>query len=1718
MSTQIIKDYFFLKEIKKYKLDVENELLNKDSYENKMESNKVTDEDKNLEQTAIIKENTIEKNEKVSNFISTENKEVKSDEKKIFGECNDMNNGYENDGLYHYYRYRINDAEKDEREFQTLEDEELFTKASNKENFRYNGNFFSDLDIYENYFKDEMQKSSESGMFRDNMVSNEILQPEYKSASLNVERPKEHNEIDDFTSNKLDNNSNFFVSKSKTTDIELIKKKNPINDEVNVMLDGKHSDYGTLDKTDSDTFITKIFKNNNHELRQDDQTKKNVFKCEDILDKKLKTFLELDNDFLDETTSNIKTQIDLKQKNYDPTVKTGVHAYESETKPRKLNNTKTHGTYDLPPNLLNGLIKPQIFPAPLRKSKDDLLTKKNSDLNLARRIKTDLSESSTNKKGLNFISKNNFPVLKKNTDYQNLQVSTNNILNQNDSTVIFKNNSYDNLKSKLEFSQSGINPDLPIKDHTNSNLDFVKGSHIVKQKKKITKSSDKYIPNNPMDPKFFENNNISIESEIKSSVTKSNAYNIKLNSNTAQNSSSTIVKNLRAQIIPPPLKFSTFKKNPVLVKQNGVNISNKSNDLFVNNLPVTNIKTDINSDDFLNTFSNVVSTNFSKHSIQMADSDLSSTPTTFGSNKLDKKPEIFSNHHIDQRRPSVFEQNERQIAIFQWTPNQNIVYCLPDHSSNSEKKVAQKIVVNQILNIVKINPTCLNFPGPFNKLKTKKKDIEKWIGANIEKFKKSPSLFSNELLLNQFFLLALKYNGDIKSTSFIKSFCSTLNLDLDKDFDEPFVNSTNSNLHGSKLNTEDFDHISNLIFSGKSEKALNYSIKKNDWSFSFLIANFLGNESYLKTVATYLSVNFKLTNLKTVNFGLMKLLLKIINGNCQTFFNELEQSEEINLLVSNWKKLVSIILINNFSKQAEFLCEFGKFLSNNNNVYGAQICFMLAGLPLSHLPLNQSNVKFFHIVSESGSFFYTEIYEYTLSLNSYFSIPVYGFPHLLSLKLRQATLFADYSMFNESQKYVDVVNSVIKSLGNKSIFINAKLLRDFQNLIMRLTESGSTDSGWFGSKITKVNLDKVWGQLDKFINGNEKVKVTDNNVFSKFSPSTSRETSTLDLTGNNNYASPVYENVNNDPKDYSNPSSAPICNALRFSSFISPIINNNNKSNSYSSQSACYNLSYQSNKNTPLTNRITNKYSSSHCYHTINTQFNSSSVNGNFDPSSNYPNYNDVSSQMLLLNEITDSNNNKDITNKFQTTTPNNCHLNVPYANSVNQFSHSSLVSQESNTLDQKQLNNIDLSVECSPNNNNYLAQSDISSDYPFEFNESNNKKKTYDLENDDLKIQSEELEKDLKNDSIKFDDLLNDSGNPIHKSILTKNAVIYNTVTKKKDPIAQFNSDKDCSETKHLVNNKSLNVSNFITEKKKSDTDLNTNNNEILNQKKDYKANFRYLKTNFDTKSESDNLKLNIDSYASPTNDPNWFVTSSSNFFEKKQNLNQNKYVSFSTSYLNDKSFLIEHYKVDDDTVKNYFPISEYNDDDKIVADTDSKQLSSADNDTKKKNKQIKQTTSWLKWFSSQNNGVKPIKAKLGEKNNTFYYDENLKRWFDKKKSVKEQLSSLNPLPPPKMETTTITSTPDKSEDLNKNINDKKHSDKSDLKLDAEPSNLNLLKNKSPGNNFAHSADNVSRPVLYNSNLNDLLSSTKDFSALSKKKNKKPNKRNYVNVMEKKN
>ncbi|KAK6200047.1 Sec23-binding domain of Sec16-domain-containing protein [Scheffersomyces amazonensis] len=478
--------------------------------------------------------------------------------------------------------------------------------------------------------------------------------------------------------------------------------------------------------------------------------------------------------------------------------------------------------------------------------------------------------------------------------------------------------------------------------------------------------------------------------------------------------------------------------------------------------------------------------------------------------------------------------NHRQFPVFNWSNSLNSVTLIPNISTSAyEHHLGDSIKVIRTCELLKYNTMYETFPGPLVKGKTKKKDIEKWLEKNIERLINDS--LSSELLLNQILLQLVRADGDYNSIELKKGLSSVLNPSVNYSATPDIQPSMKIAANAFKLDTSGVNTAFSLIQSGNIERAIEYCVSRGDWSLALVLANFSGPEKYAKVAGDFARNTFPFQKANNKVLHLMPLLLKVGAGNIKGAIEDLSvvptEGEYANL---HWREFVACVLISGTAKTQEFLIEFGKFIGQTGNNWANEICFALAGVPLSP-------VMFAYLGSESTTSMYCEVYEYILSISPNTSnVSTIGFPHLLPNKLRHASILADYGYYGQSQRYIDTINNIIKSLGTRSSILNEDLLHEFQNLIYRLSNTNSEDQSWFGNRISKVNLDKLWGQIDKFIGGEDaKSKSAGDGVFSKFSPSVSRTASTVDITtlngngnGNGKFQSPQFNSSASFATDY----------------------------------------------------------------------------------------------------------------------------------------------------------------------------------------------------------------------------------------------------------------------------------------------------------------------------------------------------------------------------------------------------------------------------------------------------------------------------------------------------------------------------------------------------------------------------------------------------------
>ncbi|ODQ79752.1 hypothetical protein BABINDRAFT_25905, partial [Babjeviella inositovora NRRL Y-12698] len=420
----------------------------------------------------------------------------------------------------------------------------------------------------------------------------------------------------------------------------------------------------------------------------------------------------------------------------------------------------------------------------------------------------------------------------------------------------------------------------------------------------------------------------------------------------------------------------------------------------------------------------------------------------------------------------------RQHPIFQWTANNGVLVGIGNTDSYGGSHITIK--TRPVETVMTSWAYLKEFPGPLSKAKTKKKDVEKWIEERATN--------SSDAILWKVLGDFVAFDGDVTSPAFSRSIASLLTPNIqyapvsdEVNFSMPSqmsaVRQPNTPMNAHRLSGNNLAAFWSHLQSALTEKALKLALDEGDWPLALLTAGMVSSERYASVAAAYIRMTFD----RSYPDRLLAFILHVTSGNVMNAITQLTNSPaDLQWAIESWNELVAVVLVNSSASPMEFFVQFGALLVKNGYVVEGHVCFILAGVPLSETPLLSSGVKFQAVGSVLGnsvcSVLMSEVYEYGLASSV-------ANPHTLQLQVKHAGYLADAGLFLEAQKYVDGLNAILKSYGKNVSPLTSFALRDFEAVSQRIVSGGSYDQGWFSGKLSKPNLDKMWGQLDKFIGG-----------------------------------------------------------------------------------------------------------------------------------------------------------------------------------------------------------------------------------------------------------------------------------------------------------------------------------------------------------------------------------------------------------------------------------------------------------------------------------------------------------------------------------------------------------------------------------------------------------------------------------------------------------
>ncbi|CCF58237.1 hypothetical protein KAFR_0E00830 [Kazachstania africana CBS 2517] len=462
----------------------------------------------------------------------------------------------------------------------------------------------------------------------------------------------------------------------------------------------------------------------------------------------------------------------------------------------------------------------------------------------------------------------------------------------------------------------------------------------------------------------------------------------------------------------------------------------------------------------------------------------------------------------------------RQFPVFSWTNSNKIVYGIPAHSNTylNFHSTLESVNVIPYDTLIKCDSLLQSFPGPLSS-KTKKKDVEKWLETTIKELKLDD--FSTELIIWQ--LLKFKLTG----SHTLKDIANLLyNSNVSALYLSQREKQVQTTPNAYRLDADGQMRILASLQVGDHEGAFALALRRQDYAMALLIGSLAGKEKWADVVQRYLNQEVgTLTAGSEAWANLLYLIFQVFIGNSRAAVEHFYTNRaESDWALANWKAIVSAVLINinsdtpsSSSSQTmqipsivlEFLLEFGIFLSHRNEALASSVVFMIAGIPLSNLPvISNSDVLFENVgqVNTTKGSIWSELYHYCYCCAN---PKVQGPPVLLQEKLFHAFCLYEHGLPAAASKYTDYIGSKLKSSTKNSVnFIN--IMPALNGLTSRVAES---NTGW----LAKPKLNSVWGQLDKsfnkYIGGDVEDTKTSNEkkIFDGITPYSSNNSSVVDL-------------------------------------------------------------------------------------------------------------------------------------------------------------------------------------------------------------------------------------------------------------------------------------------------------------------------------------------------------------------------------------------------------------------------------------------------------------------------------------------------------------------------------------------------------------------------------------------------------------------------------
>lgn len=457
-------------------------------------------------------------------------------------------------------------------------------------------------------------------------------------------------------------------------------------------------------------------------------------------------------------------------------------------------------------------------------------------------------------------------------------------------------------------------------------------------------------------------------------------------------------------------------------------------------------------------------------------------------------------------------------------PKQTPFYAA-GHGIPSIKCTPGDISIQNATTFMPMDDRNAKFPGPLaSKAKGRKKEVVAWMAGKIEDLERAAQAVGmdfnmdsdlkkrveEKLVLWKLVKVFVDHDGTLEGNPKIEEEIRAILLPNLAQMAQA-MDATSSGISSAQADPVDRTvviQIRQALLEGQRERAVWLAEEKKLWGHAMLLASTMGPEVWKQIIQSFVR-----SQVKTVGSDARSLaaLYQVFAGNAEECVDELVPpsaragfqmvSKSDGVATGNplegldqWRETLGLVAGNRTPNDTQSMLALGKLLSGYGRAEAAHSCFLFARHIAKHSGADDADVGFVilgadhtvgNFANDMDAILLTEIYEWASSLSAASGAQAY-IAHLQSFKLMHAQELAAYGLTSKAQAYCDHITSAYTSTTRPSQYYHPTFTQSVADLSALLSQSPHASASGL---INKTTMNKVssgaasW--FTKFVSGDD---------------------------------------------------------------------------------------------------------------------------------------------------------------------------------------------------------------------------------------------------------------------------------------------------------------------------------------------------------------------------------------------------------------------------------------------------------------------------------------------------------------------------------------------------------------------------------------------------------------------------------------------------------